>query len=64
MGRFGVGVAPLRVGQVVRDEHGPARVMAIAEGYAMLRRKGCLPFVAALKDVMPDPAYPAPKKEP
>jgi len=26
-------------------------VMAIAQGYAMVRRKGCMPFVADFKDL-------------
>lgn len=29
----------------------PARIMAIAEGYAMLRFKNCVPFAKALKDL-------------
>lgn len=28
----------------------PARLMAIAEDYAMVRRKGCLPFVVSAKE--------------
>ncbi len=27
------------------------RVMAIAEGYAMVRQKGCIPYVAPLKEL-------------
>jgi hypothetical protein len=27
------------------------RVMAISEGYAMVRRKGCIPFVCNIKDL-------------
>ena len=34
----------------VKDEF-EVRVMAIAEGYAMVRRKGCMPFVCRIKDL-------------
>lgn len=27
------------------------RVMAVAEGYAMVRRKGCMPYVASTKEI-------------
>jgi hypothetical protein len=27
------------------------RIMAIAEGYAMIRRKGCLPSVCSIKEL-------------
>lgn len=29
----------------------PVRVMATAEGYAMVRRKGCVPFVCREKEL-------------
>lgn len=29
----------------------PVRIMAIAEGYAMVRRKGCMPFVVQVKQL-------------
>lgn len=28
-----------------------ARVMAVADGYAMVRHKGCMPFAVAVKDM-------------
>lgn len=28
-----------------RDQHGPIRFMAAADGYVMVRRPGCVPFV-------------------
>lgn len=37
---------------VDRHTHGlVARVMAVAEGYAMLRYKGCVPFVAPIAEL-------------
>lgn len=30
-----------------RDQYGPFRLMAYAEGYVMARRVGCAPFVVA-----------------
>lgn len=35
----------LDVGQVWKDEMGEVRIMAVAEGYVMARRKGCAPFL-------------------
>lgn len=32
------------VGSRWRDEYGEVRVMTTCEGYAMVRRKGCMPF--------------------
>lgn len=32
-----------------------ARVMAVAEGYAMLRYPHCAPFIASVKDLEPEP---------
>jgi hypothetical protein len=37
-------------GYMWRDEHGPMRVMAVVDGYAMCRRPGCMPFVRAVSD--------------
>lgn len=34
----------------VTDEF-EVRVMAIVEGYAMVRRKGCMPFVCRVRDL-------------
>ena len=31
---------------------GEYRIMAIAEGYVMLRKKGCVPFVESKKDIV------------
>lgn len=31
----------------------PVRIMALAEGYAMVRRKGSIPYVAPIKDLFP-----------
>lgn len=33
------------------DWVGSARVLAVAEGYAMLRRKGAVPFVVSVKEL-------------
>jgi hypothetical protein len=30
-----------------------AKLMAVADGYAMLRRKSCVPFVCSLKEITP-----------
>tara|TARA_R110000744_G_scaffold300691_1_gene409826 strand:+ start:52 stop:216 length:165 start_codon:yes stop_codon:yes gene_type:complete len=35
------------------DEAGEVRVMARADGYAMVRRKGCMPFAVSEKDLSP-----------
>lgn len=32
------------------DRYGPLRLMAIAEGYVMARRKGCAPFVVSIDE--------------
>lgn len=34
------------------DEHGEIRVMAVADGYVMVRRPGCLPFVLSVKEFL------------
>lgn len=43
-------------GRLFRKEitDGPVRVMAEADGYAMVRRKGCIPFVIRSKDILKD----------
>lgn len=33
------------------DDKDKARVMAIAEGYVMLHKKGCMPFIRSIKDL-------------
>ena len=38
-------------GLIYEDENGPFRVMTVAEGYAMCRRKNAIPFVVPLKDL-------------
>lgn len=52
---------PIKVGDSVNGKHAAlsgtpkwreqARVMAIAEGYAMVQFKGCAPFIESLKDL-------------
>jgi hypothetical protein len=32
------------------DEYGPFRLMAVAEGYVMARRKGAMPFVVPVDE--------------
>ena len=43
-GRSGDGQS-ITIGQRWDDGDGPARVMTFAEGYVMMRRKGCVPFL-------------------
>ena len=38
-------------GFVTETEEFEVRIMAIAEGWAMVRRKGAMPFVARLEDL-------------
>lgn len=40
---------PVLAGQKWHDVHGTARVMAVAEGFAMMRRKNCVPFTITVK---------------
>jgi hypothetical protein len=40
---------PVLAGQTWHDIHGTARVMAVAEGYAMMRRNNCMPFAIPVK---------------
>lgn len=42
-------------GQVRRDHHAEYNVMAVADGYAMVRRKGAMPFVLPVKTVTKHP---------
>jgi hypothetical protein len=38
--------------EVGRHSHGlPGRVMALAEGYAMVRYRGCAPFVVPVQEL-------------
>ncbi len=39
------------------DRHGPARLMGVIEGYAMMRRPGAMPFVYPLKDLLGSRAH-------
>jgi hypothetical protein len=43
--------AHVKPGARFRDEVGEFRVMAVAEGWAMCRRKGCSPFVRSVRDI-------------
>jgi len=36
----------------LHDKIGPFRVMTVAEGWAMCRRKGAMPFVRPWRDVL------------
>jgi hypothetical protein len=42
----------VKVGSYWFHRHGEVRVMAIAEGYAMVRRRGCAPFVVSCKELI------------
>lgn len=44
-------VAVVKAGEFIADEQGRARVMAVAEGYAMCRRRNCLPFVVRVSEL-------------
>ncbi len=46
------GHGAIEPGYVWTDHHGPIRVMAIADGYAMCRRPGATPFVRWIRDIM------------
>ena len=41
----------IQPGYTWQDDISPIRVMAVADGYAMVRRPGCLPFVVALAGI-------------
>mgnify|MGYP000535323914 CR=1 FL=1 len=42
-----------KIETVVVPQKEPVRVMARAEGYAMVRFKGCMPFVVSEKELAP-----------
>lgn len=42
---------PIQAGLTWQDRYGPIVVMAVADGYAMVRRPGCLPTVMTVRDV-------------
>jgi hypothetical protein len=44
-------------GYTWHDAHGPMRVIAIADGYAMCRRPGCIPFVRSIADLRNQKAH-------
>lgn len=37
-------------GDECADDSGPIRCMAVADGYVMARRPGCVPFILTVKD--------------
>lgn len=39
-------------GWIYETERRPVRVMAVAEGYAMVRRKGAMPYVCSCKEIV------------
>lgn len=41
----------IKLGSKILYGNSEAKVIAIAEGYAMVRRKGCLPFVLSIKEL-------------
>jgi hypothetical protein len=45
-------------GQRRQDAHGPIRVMAVAEGYAMVRRPHASPFILPVRTVETIPMAP------
>lgn len=45
-------IQQVRAGQRWQDEFGHARVLAVAEGYAMLRRRRSNPFVASTEQML------------
>lgn len=42
---------PIRAGYTWEGEYGPIVVMAVADGYAMCRRPGCIPFIRTVKEI-------------
>lgn len=50
MSNYGVKVGDTIPWQSLVDADSTVRVMAIADGYAMVRRKGCIPFVLYLSE--------------
>ena len=54
----------LNVGDRFTDEHGEVRVIALAEGWVMVRRKNAVPFVAYWKEFTSDGKWkPVPIRE-
>lgn len=45
-------VHTVKAGQIWRDEAGQVRVLAVAEGYAMLKRRRRNPFVASVSQLL------------
>ncbi len=43
---------PPAKGSIWSDEHGRVRVMAIVEGYVVVRRKGAAPFLRGVREFM------------
>lgn len=43
-------IPPPRRHEVVRDEHGPIRCMAVADGHVLCRRPGRAPFVLSVRE--------------
>lgn len=39
----------LKIGDIVTTITGEFKIMAIADGYVMMRRKGCVPIIERLK---------------
>jgi len=45
-------IPAFKVGDDIRyDDHSNVRVMAIADGYVMIRRPGCIPFIKTVKEL-------------
>lgn len=44
----------VKPGDKFSDAHGPATVMAVAAGWVMMRRKGCVPFCVWWVDLQSD----------
>lgn len=51
----------MKAGDKYTDHYGEFRVMAIAEGWVMVRRKGAVPFVLYAKDIKEKVNAPADK---
>jgi hypothetical protein len=43
---------PPKAGDCYMDDTGPYRIMAVAEGYCMCRRRGMSPFLRTIKQIM------------
>lgn len=48
----GMKESDLVVGNWIADHIGSVRVMAVVEGYMMVRRPYCMPFVVSVRDAM------------